>query len=651
VHIIGTAGHVDHGKSALVIALTGHNPDRWIEERERGMTLDLGFAPLRFDGRIEAGIIDVPGHERFLHNMLAGAAGMELLLLVIAATEGPKPQTFEHLRILDFLNVRRALIVLTKLDLVDPDGLRLAAEYAREACAQTVAADAPVHAVSSTTGEGIPELKAAIRSALAALPPRSPDAPAFLPIDRVFALPGHGTIVTGTLMQGTLNGGDALTLRPSGIAARARSLQVFGQKVSAAMGGSRVAINLPGVDVKSIARGETLVAGREFAPAPDLIVDFVPTAAALGSLRRRTHVRAYVGSAEIAGLLIFEHAPRQAVKTHARLALSRPVVFYPGSRFVVLGMSPKALLGGGVILSPISGLERGSTADLPRSSSDGRQETSAAAMLRALDAPGIYPKDAPTLAAALNVTIAVARRDLSELLESGEAVALSKPTEYIARRRFDEAYETVRETLRATHGSRAWRAGCAVDEIAAALRADERLAGRLLDAWHDDGRVARLGRYWRLPDFKPALTAPQRAFLTKLLLVEAQRPLIPRPFGASAQTVAASEIDAVGEAFETLQLTGAIVRIGDDLYLRSQIDQAKMTLTALLSRTGAASMAEVRDALGTSRKYALPLMEYFDGIGFTIRDGDVRRLRRPRADRDRDPAFGACHRGDGRHGG
>src|SRR5579872_4615320 len=220
MHIVGTAGHVDHGKSALVRALTGTDPDRWREEQLRGMTLDLGFAHLRYDDGVEAGIVDVPGHERFLHNMLAGAAGMELLLLVIAATEGPKPQTFEHLQILNFLNVQRAIVVVTKADLVDAESLAIAVELARDACRGTVAQDAPVLPVSSVTTIGLEALKSAIHETLMALPPRRSDVPAFMPIDRVFAMTGHGTVVTGTLMQGTIRSGETFALAPSGLTAR-----------------------------------------------------------------------------------------------------------------------------------------------------------------------------------------------------------------------------------------------------------------------------------------------------------------------------------------------------------------------------------------------------------------------------------------------
>ncbi|MGB8519571.1 MAG: selenocysteine-specific translation elongation factor, partial [Candidatus Tumulicola sp.] len=348
--IVGTAGHVDHGKSALVEALTGTHPDRWLEERMRGMTLDLGFARLVLDDGVEAGIIDVPGHERFLHNMLAGAAGMELLLLVVAADEGVMPQTREHLDVLRFLNVAQTIVVVTKIDLVGQEDREAAIERIADALRGTIAGGAPRVAVSSRTGEGLPELRAQITEALRALPPRDDAAPVYLPIDRVFTLPGRGTIVTGTLMQGTLATGDALTLEPSATAARVRSLHVFGEGRERAVAGTRVALNLPGIDRTAIGRGETAVSA-EFSARAGFAVTFTPLETALPLLRKRMPVRAYLGSAEILGMLEFESVPDEARATFARLHLRSGVVAFPGVRFVVRRMSPKTLLGGGSIES------------------------------------------------------------------------------------------------------------------------------------------------------------------------------------------------------------------------------------------------------------------------------------------------------------
>ena len=277
VHILGTAGHVDHGKSALIAALTGTNPDRRIEEQLRGMTLDLGFAHLRFEDGIEASIVDVPGHERFLHNMLAGAAGMELLLLVVDANEGVMPQTLEHLA--DSAVSQRA----ARDRRCDED--RSVARRAREprtggfarALRGAIAAGAPLVAVSATTGENLDELRRDLHDELAALPPPNRNAPVYLPIDRAFVLPGLGTIVTGTLMQGSIAAGETLVLEPSGTAVHVRSIGVFESTQPQVEAGSRVALNLPGLDRRQVARGQAIV-GREFAALHTFAVRFLPLA-------------------------------------------------------------------------------------------------------------------------------------------------------------------------------------------------------------------------------------------------------------------------------------------------------------------------------------------------------------------------------------
>ena len=303
VHVVGTAGHVDHGKSALISALTGTNPDRLTEERVRGMTLDLGFAHLRFDDGVEGGIVDVPGHERFLHNMLAGAAGMELLLLVVDANEGVMPQTIEHLQILQFLNVRRVLVVVSKIDLVERRQRDSACRRIGEQLQGTIAAGAPTFAVSAVTGENLATLRDALHDELAAMPARNLNAPVYLPIDRAFALPGLGTVVTGTLMQGAIDAGTTLVLEPGGTSAHVRSIGVFESTRKRVEAGSRVALNLAGIDRHEIRRGHAIV-GREFSAQRNFSVRFVPLQSARSLVRRRTAVRAYVGAAEILGTLV-----------------------------------------------------------------------------------------------------------------------------------------------------------------------------------------------------------------------------------------------------------------------------------------------------------------------------------------------------------
>ncbi|HXW50521.1 MAG TPA: selenocysteine-specific translation elongation factor [Candidatus Acidoferrales bacterium] len=625
MHIIGTAGHIDHGKSSLVLALTGHNPDRLIEERERGMTLDLGFAPLRFADGVEAGIIDVPGHERFLHNMLAGAAGMELLLLVIAAPDGPRRQTFEHLQILSCLNVARVLVVLTKTDLVAEADRPTAVELARAACEGTVAANAPVVFVSTVTSEGIAELKTRIHDALAELPARRTSAPAYLPVDRVFALPGHGTIVTGTLMQGTISAGDTLALQPSGLVARVKSLQVFGAKAQTVTGGSRVAANLPGIEVGQIARGEALVAAREFRPVRELDVEFTPFADAMAMLRKRVPARVHVGSAEIPGQLRFDDGiPAAGRPARARLLLWRAAVVYPGMRLIVRRMSPKDLLGGARVLA-----QGARDASLPSSGDPAFDEApeSAREISILLEESGLVALDGMALSARANVKLATAEAALVWLGDHGHAVRLNKPAAYVSHTADDAAFARARGFLERRHADVPWRLGASLAEIATQLGAAEPLVSRLLAHWHDDGRVAVRAGVWHLPGHEPALTAEQTRFFESLLAQDERAPSVPRAWTEVTKAVASAGT-ATGEAFESLLAVGALVRVGEDLYPRAQFDRARLTVKTLLEREGQATMAQIRDALGTSRKHALPLMEHFDSSGLTIRVGDLRRLRR-----------------------
>ncbi len=622
MHIIGTAGHVDHGKSSLVQSLTGHNPDRFIEERERGMTLDLGFAPLRFADGMEAGIIDVPGHERFLHNMLAGAAGMELLLLVIAATEGPKPQTREHLCILNYLNVQRAIVVLTKADLVDEEELEIATALSLEACEGTVAENAPVIAVSNKSGEGIEELKAAIHEAILLLPPRRDDAPPYLPVDRVFALQGHGTVLTGTLMQGAIRIGDVLALQPSGLAARVRNLQVFGRKREAVSGGSRVAVNVAGIEAAAIGRGEVLAARREFSPVKELDVEFSALPETLGTLRRRTPVRAHIGSAEVLGRIQFANGvPQTSEPVRARLKLSKPVVYYPGSRLVLRGVSPKHLLGGAVARAGAG------PAAIAYSQAAVNSPAGAGDVFSVVRDAGLAPMNSARIAARANTVLHAAETALHALVESRQIVRLKKPVEYIDRAAFESAYARVRALITERQKRAPWQAGCTITEISTALGAQEPLGARLVQTWQEEGDLVALGRFWQLPGFYPRLTAQQTDYLNKALHSMPESALLPCSLKALLQDRKAVAIAGLEGAVESLLALGLLVRIGDDIYRKAQVEMASSILKDMLHDGSNATMAQVRDAFATSRKYALPLLEYFDGTGLTVRDGDLRRLR------------------------
>jgi selenocysteine-specific elongation factor len=619
MHVVGTAGHVDHGKSSLVRALTGTDPDRWIEERLRGMTLDLGFAHLRYDDGVEAGIIDVPGHERFVHNMLAGAAGMELLLLVVAANEGVRPQTVEHLAILDFLNVRRAIVVLTKRDLVDDAELVAVESAVREATRDTVARDAPTIAVSTVSGEGLPALRAAIHDALIALPPRPADAPAFLPVDRVFALPGRGTIVTGTLMQGTLRAGDSLRLDPPGREVRVRSLQVFGGSRDVVGGGSRVAVNVPGVEVSELRRGAVL-ADDAFSARTSLRVRF--RAQPHASLRRRTPVRAYLGAAEILGTLVFDAAPPQdGAAVDATLHLRRATAAYPGEAYVVRALSPKTLLGGGNV-------DAGAVAAHDAGDVEESVAPDVAAIVRALAEAGLAPRTAAEVGARANVREERASEILAELATHGAARRLQKPAAFVDGPAADAVTARIGETLARREAESPWTLGTTSLALARELALDEQLLVRLLASDAEEGRVAARAGYFATPAHRAQLSEEQRAFFERVVPVDPAQPLVPSPLDDVVAELRRTKIAGLGQAFDTLLATGALVKVGTDVYRATQVDEIRGRLERAIERDGPITMARFRDAVGTTRKYAVPLMEWFDATGVTVRDGDVRALRR-----------------------
>jgi len=644
MHVLGTAGHVDHGKSSLVRALTGTDPDRWIEEKLRGMTLDLGFAHLKFPDGMEAGIVDVPGHERFLHNMLAGAAGMELLLLVVAANEGPRPQTIEHLAILQYLNVRKTIVVLTKSDTVDSEELAFAEELTRETLRGTLAQDARYLPVSVVSGAGLDDLRQAIHDALAALPARAPDAPAYLPIDRVFALPGHGTIVTGTLMQGRIALGDELRLEPSGRDVRVRSLQIFGSKRERASGGSRLAVNLPGIETHEIARG-TVLASPQFATRRSFAVRFRAVPAAVPILKRRSPVRVYLGSAEIIGTLVFERVPENATETRAVVHLREPAVVFPGAAFVVRRLSPKTLLGGGTIAAldvardaqPAArdedGLAGGAAdphaADTAEAQAGDTQEV--LAIRAALHAAGISGSNAANCGAVANVREGLAAEILDRLVEVGRALRLQKPAAYIDASVANDLYGRARERLETLEHDTPWVLGTTGLALSRMLAIPEPALARVLAAIVDEGRLAFRSGYYATPEFVPALSAEQQAFFAALFAADAAAPFVPVAFDDVLAAIRSAKITGLSLAFDTLLGSGAVVKVHDAVYRGAQLAEIRVKLETALRRDKQIAMSGFRDLIGTSRKYAVPLLEFFDSTGVTIRAGDYRVLKNVRA--------------------
>ncbi len=617
MHIIGTAGHVDHGKSALVAALTGTNPDRWIEEQLRGMTLDLGFAHLAIEPDLEAGIIDVPGHERFLHNMLAGAAGMDVLLLVVDVNEGVRTQTVEHLEILKYLNVRRTIVVLTKIDTVSQQEFETARGNVVARLTGTVAENAAIVGVSSVTGAGLAELRALIAEELRALPPRDAGAPLYLPIDRVFTLAGLGTIVTGTLMQGRLSVGEVVTFQPSAREARVRSLHVFGTSRQSVEAGSRVALNVPALDRHAVKRGEAVV-GSEFVARDRVAVRFTPLPGALTLLRRRTSVHAYLGSAEVLATLVLDEVPAQLQEVRGELLLRTRVVAFAGLRFVVRRPSPRTLLGGGYV----EGIESETLPDR------GGASPVEASVLAVLSQRGLAAVEIGEIAAAANAREDIVRPVVDELADRAEILCVARPQAYVDATSAGALLSRVLELLESFHRSTPWAMGLTSIALARVLNLGEPLLVRILATFVEQGRLAVRSGFYAALDFSPSLTEEQQSFFEQLVPVDERQPFIPIPFDDAVRTAKSADLPGANIAFETLLARGVFVKVGDSLYRGSQIAKIRGRLEEFFRRHDRMTAAEFRDLLGTSRKYAVPLLEWLDVRGITLRSGDQRTLRK-----------------------
>jgi len=625
--IIGTAGHVDHGKSTLITALTGTNPDRLKEEQERGMTIDLGFAALTLpDGQV-VGIVDVPGHERFLKNMLAGAGGVDVVLLVIAADEGVMPQTREHLDILRLLDVKAGVVALTKCDLVDAEWLQLVTEEVRQFLQGTPLQDAPVVAVSAVTGQGLPELLHALQEAVVHVPSREVNAPFRLPIDRVFTLAGAGTVVTGTLVSGRVRVGDPIEILPPGLLSRARQIQVHGRKVEEAVAGSRVAINLPGVEKEHLQRGMVCAPPGVFQPtqAFDAQLSLLPDAPR--GFAHRTRVRLYLGTAEVIGRVSLLDSERlePGQQGFVQLRLEKPLVAARGDRFVIRTYSPMFTVGGGIVLEPHAPRHRRFDPVVTQrlqSLLEGEPEEKVLTIL----AQSPVGMDETDLARRAETDAQNARAILNRLQTRRQAVQVGDV--WFAQSVWDSLRQRVEGTLQRYHQQNPLRAGMPREELRSTLggRLPARLFEAMLLRWQEEGLLALQGALVRLASFTIRLNERQQRLAQRVEQILREAGVTPPPLEVISQQVGAPP-DAVRAMIQVLLEQEVLVRLEGDLFFhRETIDQLAELVRHTIREKGSLSVGEFRDLTGSSRKFAVPLLEYFDRIRLTRRVGDVRVL-------------------------
>lgn len=631
--IVGTAGHIDHGKSALVRALTGTDPDRLPEEKRRGITIDLGFADLELNG-FRFGFVDVPGHERFVKNMLAGAHGIDLLALVIAADEGVMPQTREHFDICRLLGVQNGLVVITKKDLVDSEMMPLVEDEAQALVAGSFLEGAPIVSVSSKTGEGLDELRSQISKISERVPARSADFTTRLPIDRAFSMKGFGTVVTGTLISGQIAEGDELELLPPGVKVRVRGLQVHGHAVKQAHAGQRTAVNLAGIDTAQIERG--MVLGRpgrlHAAQIIDVWIDVLPGVAR--PIRSRSRVRFHIGAAEVLGRVTVLDGGSEIPAGRGALAqirLEAPVVALHDDRFILRSYSPADTIGGGKVLNPFAPKHRrkdiAASVQLLHMLQSPERATKFAALVRVAAKHGVRFAD---LAAATGWTDDVLTRVAGEAAKQDAVIESSGV--YVSRESFAQLSGNVVNELEQHHKREPLARGMLRETLREKLFSHSlpELFGAVVTRLETAGEIVAEKDVIRLSRHKVDLTDKDAQLSAKIekLYLDAG---VESPSLDDAMTRAGVPATQRAQARKILQLlldNRKLVRVQGEMFMHAEtianLEAKLQTYAAQHEPDRLIDVPTFKTLAGVSRKYAIPLLEYFDREQFTRRAGDKR---------------------------
>jgi selenocysteine-specific elongation factor len=627
--IIGTAGHVDHGKTALIRALTGAETDRLKEEQERGMSIDLGFASFRLPSGRLAGVIDVPGHERFLKNMLAGAGGIDLVVLVIAADEGVMPQTREHLEILQILQTKKGVVALTKADLVDEEWLELVQDEVQTALQGTFLAGAPITPVSSVTGMGLPELTATLERLAEEVETRPVVGPWRLPVDRAFTVGGFGTVVTGTLMSGTVRVGDRVEILPHGLETRVRGIQTHGQGAPEAEAGTRVALNLAGVGLEGVERGDVCCAPGSLRPTLSLDARLDVLASCPREVKNRTRVRLYLGSAELLArltLLDTEVLPPGSSGL-IQLRLEQPTACAKGDRFVLRFYSPMHTIGGGAVLEPHAAKHRRFDDAALENLTVKEQGTPEELLAEAVERVGLSPTTAAKVAPQVSVPLEEASALIERLKEQGLLIA-TEGDGVLHAHRVEAAENQILAALREFHAAQPMRVGMSREELRSRLsRAmDAKGFALVLGRLERTGRVQPLDGRVRETGHEPQYTDEQAKAAQAIEAALLENPVSPPSLEEVTQAHRLLAPTA-REVWDALIDAGAIVRVADGVFFhRRALDQVSERVRAHLAEKERMTAAEFRDLIGSTRKYAVPLLEWLDHARVTRRVGDERIL-------------------------
>lgn len=625
-HVIGTAGHIDHGKSTLVKALTGINPDRLKEEQEREMTIDLGFAYLKLPSGKTVSIVDVPGHERFIRNMLAGASGIDLVLFVVAADEGMMPQSREHLDILNLLQLKQGIIVLTKIDLVDEDWIKLIEEDIREEVEGTFLENAPIFRVSSVTGEGLSELVSYIDTIIDKIEKRPLDAPARYPIDRIFKVAGFGTVVTGTLWEGRIALGQELTLLPQDITVKVRNLQTHGMNVQSAEAAVRLAINISGAEKAEIVRGDVLVEPGYYKPTKMIDAELTVLEDAYPILHAEK-VHFYLGTRETLGKIriLYSEKLEPGEKGYVQIILEDPVVARRGDRFIIRRFSPVVTIGGGVVIDPYPERKR-----LQEKSylvefelyKNGQLKDIVVYLLDKAGFNGLSLND---------LKFKTAERDdlLKNILDAceKEGIIFKLADTYFSSSVKENGKIRIINTLNDFFKKNSFAIGMDREELRSRAAIENRkLYGLILNEMLLEGLITLERDLINIPG-RTASLSDKELSLKKEIEEKFLKSFLTPPSPEELLLSYEENQKMARNMFNLLVEEGILVKITPEIYLhKDAVEHAVKKVKELFNKKEKITIKDIKDILGVSRKYAVPIAEYLDKIKLTRRIGNERIL-------------------------
>ena len=631
--ILGTAGHIDHGKTSLIKAITGVDTDRLKEEKERGITIELGFASLDLPGGQHLGIVDVPGHEKFVKNMVAGATGIDIVVMVIAADEGVMPQTREHMEICTLLGVQHGMVAMTKTDLVDEEWLELALDDIGEFSQGTFLENSPILPVSSATGEGIPELVQALDQIAGDIPSRPPSSLFRLPIDRVFTMKGFGTVITGTLVSGKINVGDTIMVYPSGITSKVRGIQVHNQSANSAEAGMRTAINFQGLDRTAVNRGEVLSFPGALISSYMVDVSFHYLASNKKPLRNRTLVRLHTGTSEVLGHLILlnqeELPPGQTVV--AQLRLDSPVAVVKDDRFVIRSYSPVRTIGGGQVLNPIPQKHKRLKTDVVQGLQNLADSEPEAVVSHHIEQAGYSGVGFAQLKIMTNLMEKQLETLLQHLLSQKKVIQTDKENRmFIHQTTYDSLQKKTAEFLKNYHDANPLKAGMPKEELKSKIPqlSDSKLFNLLINRMIKARQIVQEENTVRLESHRISLGGDQADIRDSILKTYQKGKLQPPYFREVVKTLN-TDPNRAKDVLMHLVDEGQIIKTKDDLFFDAKaVEALKKRLVDFLKSQGEITTPQFKEMTGVSRKYVIPLIEYFDSKNVTLRVGDSRKLRK-----------------------